>query len=223
MSKESKLAKKEAKAAKKAAKAEKQHAAAYASLVKKIEKKNVKLEKKANKKGVPFVPIPIPAEDEPIKTGNKAGKIVLAVVLVLLLWFLIYFIVMWIKYDAPTIIPPTAATEEVSEDAAAAGDVSHYQNQHLITTTPTYSVAQCRLVLRQTIKDQWGDLGYSADPSGGTIAYLDRHTTVNGADCYVYSCSGITYAVATNISGIYYQSGSTWNPLTFNNTDLLFD
>lgn len=223
MSKESKLAKKEAKAAKKAAKAEKQHAAAYASLVKKIEKKNVKLEKKANKKGVPFVPIPIPAEDEPIKTGNKAGKIVLAVVLVLLLWFLIYFIVMWIKYDAPTLIPPTAATEEVSEDAAAAGDVSHYQNQHLITTTPTYSVAQCRLVLRQTIKDQWGDLGYSADPSGGTIAYLDRHTTVNGADCYVYSCSGITYAVATNISGIYYQSGSNWNPLTFNNTDLLFD
>lgn len=222
MSKESKLAKKEAKAAKKAAKAEKQHAAAYASLVKKIEKKNVKLEKKANKKGVPFVPIPIPAEDEPIKTGNKAGKIILTIVLVLLLWFLIYFIVMWVKYQVPTIFPPTTVAEETSEDSAA-GDVSHYQNQHLITTTPTYSVEQCRLVLRQTIKDQWCDLGYSSDPSGGTISYLDRHTTVNGADCYVYSCSGVTYAVATNISGIYYQSGSNWNPLTFNNTDLLFD
>lgn len=219
MSKESKLAKKEAKAAKKAAKAEKQHAAAYASLVKKIEKKNVKLEKKANKKGVPFVPIPIPAEDEPIKTGNKAGKIILTIVLVLLLWFLIYFIVMWIKYDVPTLVPLTTVTEETE---AEAGEVSHYQNQHLITTTPTYSVEQCRLVLRQTIKDQWKDLGYSSDPSSGTISYLDRHTTVNGADCYVYSCSGVTYAVSTKISGIYYQSGSDWKPLTFNNTDLLF-
>ena len=162
MSKETKLAKKEAKAAKKAAKAEKQHAAAYASLVKKIEKKNVKLEKKAAKKGEPFVPIPIPAEDEPIKSGNKAGKVVLTILLVLLLWFIIYFIVMWMKYDAPVLVPPTSDVSVEEEKTTA--EVTRYENQHVITTTPTYSVAECKLVLKQTIKDLLNNLNPSTDP-----------------------------------------------------------
>lgn len=220
MSKETKLAKKEAKAAKKAAKAEKQHATAYASLVKKIEKKNVKLEKKAAKKGEPFVPIPIPAEDEPIKSGNKAGKVVLTILLVLLLWFIIYFIVMWMKYDAPVLVPPI--TEVSVEEEKTTAEVTRYENQHVITTTPTYSVAECKLVLKQTINDQWMDLGYSEDPSNGTIAYKGKVVKINGADCYVFSCSGKTFAVARNISAIYYQNDSKWSPLTFNNTDIIF-
>ena len=55
---------------------------AYAKYVKKLDKKNAKLEKKCAKKGRPFVPIAVPTEEEFLNTAaaekNKVGKITLA-------------------------------------------------------------------------------------------------------------------------------------------------
>lgn len=67
-----------------------------------------------------------------------------------------------------------------------------YSNPHKITTTPDYSIADAKALLKQTIHDNWQEVGYSADPSSSSISYNNKVVTVNGADCYVFSCSGKT-------------------------------
>lgn len=203
-------------------KAEKAAVAAYAKYVKKIDKKNAKAEKKAQKKGKPFVPIAVPTEEEFIATyganGNKVGKIILMIILILLIWFLIYFLIMFLAFDYNPFVPePT--TEETTKVAAV---YESYSNPHEITTTPDYSMADAKLYLKQVLSDNWQDLGYSSDPSSGSISYNNRIETINGADCYMFSCGGKTYAVSVKLSAAYYCHDGKYTPLTFNNTNYLF-
>lgn len=206
---------------KKEIKAEKAGQKSYAKLVKKIDKKNAKLEKKCAKKGKPFVPIPTPAEDEMVaRPENKAGKIILIVLLILLIWFLIYFMV---RFAAFVYSPEVATTETTTAAAGAAQEYETYSNPHEITTTPDYSIADAKLLLKQTLHDNWKVVGFSSDPSSNSISYNNKVVTVNGADCYVFSCSGKTFAVAVKLSAVYYAHNGEYEPLSFNNTDYLFD
>lgn len=217
-----KEAKKAQKAEKKRIKAEKQYDAAYSSLVKKIEKKNAKSEKKANKKNKPFTPIPIPEKGEPLPTGNKGGKVVKAIILALLIVFFIYFIVMWVNFQWPELnIIPTSASDVVDDEKKSAGEVETYSNPHDITTTPTYSSAEAQKLLKQTIHDNWKEIGFKSDVSGEKMSKGSK-TTVNSADCYTFTCSGKTFAVATNLSAVYVKDGKEYKPLSFSNTDYLF-
>ena len=222
LSKEKKLAKKEKKAAKKAAKLEKSQAAAYAKLVKKIDKKNAKAEKKANKKGKPFVPTPIPTQEEAFAAAGKGGKvkkIILMIILILLIWYLIYFLVMWFQYTAPTVKPQEETT--TSESGMAVYD--RYENPHEYTTTPTYSVAEAKALLKQTLHDNWKNLGYGSDPSSGSINYTSKIININHSDCYVFSAGSRTYAVSINLSSVYVYQGGNYVPITFKGTNYLFD
>ena len=222
LSKETKLAKKEAKAAKKAAKLEKNQAAAYNKLVKKMEKKNAKLEKKANKKNQPFVPLAIPTQEEAFAAAggeSKAKKIIEMIVLILLLVYLGYFCYMFYNYVAPPATPAATTTEE-GEGAVAEYD--RYKNPHEITTTPDYSVADAKAYLKQVLHDNWKNLGYSADPSGGSINYTNSMTNVNNADCYVFTAGSKTYAVSVKLQSCYINRGGKYVPLTFHETDKLF-
>lgn len=207
---------------KKEIKAEKTCQKAYDKYVKKIEKKNVAMEKKCAKKGKPFVPIAVPTYEEFAASPaaeNKAGKIVLAVILALLIWLLVYFMIMFINYEY---IPDTKETTTASDEGTPA-EYPSYTNPHEITTTPDYSVADARLYLKQVLSDNWYNLGYSSDPSGNAISYNNRIEEINGADCYMFTCSGKTYAVAVKLSACYYSSNGEYKPLTFNNTDYLFE
>ena len=200
-------------------KAEKAGQKAYAKLVKKIDKKNAKLEKKCAKKGKPFVPIPTPSQDEmAARPENKGGKIALIVILILLIWFLIYFIVRFGAF----VYNPAQETTAAEEGTKVAQTYDAYSNPHKITTTPDYSIADAKLLLKQTIHDNWQEVGYSADPSSSSISYNNKVVTVNGADCYVFSCSGKTFAVAVKLSAVYYAHNGEYQPLTFNNTNYLF-
>ncbi len=219
MSKESKLAKKEKKAAKKAAKLEKSQSKAYEKLVKKIEKKNAKAEKKAAKKGKPFVATPIPTQEEAFAAaeGGKAKKIILMIILILLIWFLVYFIIMWFHYVAP----PASANEDTSKSEMA--DYERYSNPHEITTTPDYSVSDAKTLLKQTLHDSYRDLGYKSDPSSSAINYTSNIVNVNNSDCYVFTASGKTYAVSVKLSAVYVNQGGKYVPITFRDTDIIFD
>ena len=219
LSKETKLAKKEKKAAKKAAKLEKSQAASYAKLVKNIDKKNAKLEKKANKKGKPFTPVPIPTQEEAFAadSGSKGKKIALMVVLILLIWLLIYFIVMWFMYVAP---PASPAEDESSGEPAV---YERYSNPHEITTTPDYSVSEAKVLLKQVLHDNWSKLGYSSDPSSGSINYTSNIVNINHTDCYVFTAGSKTYAVSIKLSAVYVNNNGKYDPLTFHETDIIFD
>ena len=223
MSKEKKLAKKEAKAAKKAAKQEKNQAAAYNKLVKKIEKKNSKLEKKANKKNKPFVPLEIPTQEEAFAaTGSgesKTKKIIEMIALILLILYLGYFCYMFKNYVAP---PATQAETTTEEGEGAVAEYERYKNPHDITTTPDYSVAEAKAYLKQCLHDNWKKLGYSSDPSGGSINYTNSLTNVNNADCYVFTAGSKTYAVSMKLQSAYVKQGGKWVPITFHDTDKLF-
>lgn len=191
---------------------------AYAKYIKKIEKKNAKTEAKCAKKGKPFVPIAIPTEEEfaaSAATGNKAGKIILMVILILLIWFLIYFMIMFIRFEYSPQTEPTT----VSETAGERETYASYSNPHEVTTTPDYSVADAKLYLKQTIKDNWSDLGYSSDPSNSSISYNNKTQKINGADCYMFTCEGKTFAVAVKLSAAYYCNNGDYKPLSFNNID----
>lgn len=219
MSKEKKLAKKEQKAAKKAAKTEKKQAADYAKLVKKIDKKNSKLEKKANKKGKPFVPIAVPTQEEAFAAskGGKPMKIILMIILILLIWYLIYFLVMWFGYVAPV-------KSTVQEDTSSApATYERYSNPHEITTTPDYSVSEAKALLKQVLHDNWKVLGYGSDPSSGSINYTSNIVNVNNQDCYVFTAGSKTYAVSVKLSAVYLSQNGTYTPITFEDTDYLFN
>lgn len=190
---------------------------AYDSMVKKIEKKNMKLEKKCAKKGTPFVPIEIPAKDEAIAVGSKKGKVAKLIALLILLWIVIYLIVMWFTYVYP--IKPVVDETEVPGEPAT---YLPYENPHEITTTPDYSVADAKLFLKQVIHDNWKTIGYSSDVSSSTISYSNKMMEVNNANCYVFTCSGKTYAVSIKLSACYVNEDGKYVPLTFNNTDVLF-
>ena len=215
LSKETKLEKKAAKAAKKAEKAEAQQAAAYAKLVEKINKKNAKLEKKAAKKGVPFVPVAIPTQEEAMAQDNgKVKKIILMIILILLIWYLIYFFVMWFQYEAP-IKDVDTTTETVVYD--------RYSNPHEITTTPDYSPAEAKVYLKQVLHDQWQDAGLSSDPSNGSISYTSNVVDVNNKECYVFSAAGRSWFVSKKLSGVFYLDNGEYMPLDFESTGYLFN
>lgn len=223
LSKEKKLAKKEKKAAKKAASAEKSQAAAYAKLVKNIEKKNAKAEKKANKKGKPFVPAPIPTQEEAFaaQSGGKVKKIILMIILILLIVYLGYFLFMWFNYTAPS-IKGGADETTTSESGGAPAQYDRYVNQHEITTTPDVSVSEAKALLKQVLHDNWSKLGYSSDPSSGSINYTSNIVSVNNVDCYVFTAGSKTYAVSTKLSSVYVNNNGSYEPLTFHDTDVMF-
>lgn len=200
-------------------KAEKSMQKAYAKYVKKLEKKNAKAEKKCAKKGKPFVPIAIPSYEEFATTtdqGSNTKRIILMVILLFLIWFLIYFAYMYYTYDYSPKLEDTTVAEE-GEPAV----YEPYSNPHEITTTPNYSVADAKLYLQQTLKDNWNKMGLSSDPSN-SISYNGNIQVINGADCYMFSAGGRTYAVAVKLSACYYCHDGQYDPLVFDNTDLLF-
>ena len=187
---------------KKEIKAAKATTKAYGKYVKKLEKKNSKAEKKCAKKGKPFVPVQIPTEEEfaNSSTGsqNKAGKIILMIILLLLIWFLVYFIIMYINtaYTAPVVEETT-----VAEESKAPAVYDLYSNPH----------------------DNWKQIGYSSDVSSSAISFNNSVKTVNGADCYMFTCSGKQYAVAVKLSAVYVVNNGEYTPLSFANTEILFD
>lgn len=201
-------------------KAEKAMQKAYEKYVKKIEKKNAKSEKKCAKKGKPFVPIAVPTYDEFANSAaaeNKVGKIIMMIILILLIWFLIYFMIMFYNY---VYVPDKM--EETTEANGEPAVYELYSNPHEITTTPDYSIADAKLFLKQVLSDNWGSVGYSSDPSSNAISYNNRIENINGADCYMFTCDGKTFAVSVKLSAAYYCHNGSYTPLTFNNTDYLF-
>ncbi|MBR4240761.1 MAG: hypothetical protein IKR97_00915, partial [Eubacterium sp.] len=175
---------------------------------------------KANKKGKPFVPAPVPTMEEAFapNSGGKAKKIILLIILILLIWYLIYFLVMWFHYT-----PPVINGEETTTSESEMAVYDRYENVHKITTTPDYSVSEAKALLKQVLHDNWKDLGYSSDPSSGSINYTSKITNINNADCYVFSAGNKTYAVAVKLSSVYlYQNGS-YGPVTFKNTNIIFN
>lgn len=200
-------------------KAEKSTQKAYDKYVKKVEKKNAKSEQKCAKKGKPFVPVAVPTYDEFANSAaseNKAGKIVLTVILVLLIWLLVYFMIMFYNF---VYVP---SQEETTTTPPVPQEYESYSNPHEITTTPDYSIADAKLFLKQVLSDNWSDLGYSSDPSNSAISYNNRMETINGSDCYMFSCGGKTYAVSVKLSAAYYCHNGNYTPLTFNETNYLF-
>lgn len=192
---------------------------AYASYVKKIEKKNAKMEAKCAKKGKPFVPMAIPSRDEFVLQDSKSKKVFSMIILLLLLWLVIYFIVMWVLYT-PLQLPVSDETTTAAGDRVY--DYDPYSNPHEITTTPDYSVSVATDYLRQVIHDNYKVIGYSSDVSNTSISYTGRTQTVYNADCYIFTCSGKTFAVPIKLSGCYVYNNGTYEPLTFNNTNYLW-
>lgn len=201
-------------------KAVKANEKAYAGVVKKIEKKNAKMEKKCAKKGKPFVPIAVPEKDEVIAQENKKRKVFTMIVLLLLIWLMIYFIVMWFMYVAPT---KPVDKEETPPVSSGVYDYPTYSNPHEMTTTPDYTVNDAKKFLKQVIHDNWSVIGYSSDVSNNTITYNNKIVEVNNAECYVFSCSGKTFAVSIKLSSCYVYENGKYEPLTFNDTNILFD
>ena len=203
-------------------KAEKSLHKAYAKYVKKIEKKNAKTEKKCSKKNKPFVPIAIPTEEEFANSAvseNKGKKIVLTIILILLIWFLIYFLICFIQYEYK---PAVDETTTADAGPAVSQEYETYSNPHQITTTPNYDISDAKLYLKQTLADNWADLGYNSDPSSSAISYNNRIENINGADCYMFTCEGKTFAVSVKLSAAYYCHNGEYTPLSFNNTDIIF-
>ena len=198
-------------------KLEKKNQKAYAKYVAKLEKKNAKAEKKCAKKNKPFVPIAIPTYEEYLNTASKKGSIVWTIILILLIWLLVYFMVMYVQYEYK------AKQEEVVDEPGVAAVYESYSNPHEITTTPDYSIADAKIFLKQTLADNWKKLGYSSDPSNDAITYNNRIVNVNGGDCYMFTVGGKTYAVSVKLAACYYAHNGAYDPVGFNNTDILFN
>jgi hypothetical protein len=127
---------------------------------------------------------------------------------------------MYINYEY---VAPVHEDTTVSEEAGPRAEYESYTNPHEITTTPTFDIADAKRLLQQTIHDNWKIIGYSKDASSSAISFNNRIETVNGAECYMFTCSGRTFAVATNLSAVYYAHDGSYEPLSFNRTGILFD
>lgn len=201
---------------KKEIKAAKATSKAYDKCVKSITKKNAKAEKKCAKKGKPFVPVAVPDYEEFANSSaneNKTRKIILMIILLLLIWFLIYFIIMYVNYE----YKPAMFEETTASEAGEPAVYDFYENPHEITTTPNYSIADAKRLLQQTIKDN------GVGNASAAISFNNKIQNVNGADCFMFSNSGKTFAVAINLSAVYYYHDGQYEPLSFNNTDVLFE
>ena len=231
LSKEKKLAKKEAKAAKREAKAEKalakanakaekKHAKAYEKFVKETTKKNEKGEKKAadafQTKGE------IKAE----KAGQKAyAKLVKKID----------------KKNAklekkcakkgkPFVPIPTPSQDEMAaRPENKGGKIALIVILILLIWFLIYFIVRFGAFVynpaQETTAAEEGTKvaqTYDAYSSSSSISYNNKVVTVNGADCYVFSCSGKTFAVAVKLSAVYYAHNGEYQPLTFNNTNYLF-
>ena len=126
---------------------------------------------------------------------------------------------MWFMYVAPQ--RPVNAEDETTSKVASY-DYETYSNPHEITTTPDYSIADSKLLLQQIIHDNWKEIGYSSDVSNNSITYNNRTVTVNNADCRVFTCEGKTFAVAVKHTSCYVYENGKYEPLTFNDTDIIF-
>lgn len=196
---------------------------AYEKYVKKVEKKNAKTEKKCAKKGKPFVPIQIPDEEEFANTSaneNKTGKVILMIILLLLIWFLIYFMIMYIQYEY---VAPVSPETETTTSEGAPVEYESYTNVHEITTTPDYNIADAKKLLQQTLQDNYEQCGFSSDPSNDAISFNNRVETINSADCFMFTCGGKTFAVSVKLSAVYYCHDGEYTPLSFNDTNILFE
>ena len=150
--------------------------------------------------------------------GSKGKKIFIMILLLLLIWFNIYFLVMWFTYTAPAYVEET---EETTQGEPV--EYERYSNPHKITTTPDYPIADAKDYLKQVLHDKYRDLGYKSDPSSGAINYTSNIINVNNTDCYVFNASGKTFAVSVKLSAAYVKSGNDYIPLTFEDTDYLFE
>ena len=142
------------------------------------------------------------------------------IILLLLIWFLIYFIIMYIN---TAYVSPVVEETTVAEESKAPAVYDLYSNPHEITTTPDYTVDEAKRLLKQTIHDNWKQIGYSSDVSSSAISFNNSVKTVNGADCYMFTCSGKQYAVAVKLSAVYVVNNGEYTPLSFANTEILFD
>ena len=118
---------------------------------------------------------------------------------------------------------PVVEETTVAEESKAPAVYDLYSNPHEITTTPDYTVDEAKRLLKQTIHDNWKQIGYSSDVSSSAISFNNSVKTVNGADCYMFTCSGKQYAVAVKLSAVYVVNNGEYTPLSFANTEILFD
>ena len=123
---------------------------------------------------------------------------------------------MWFTYVAPI-----KNSEEEGDSSSTVQEYDRYVNEHEITTTKSYSVSEAKALLKQVIHDNWRTLNYSSDPSSAAINYTSNIVTVNNVDCYEFTASGKTYAVAINLSAVYVSENGEYNPLTFHGTALI--
>ena len=128
-----------------------------------------------------------------------------------------------VMYSQYVYNPQGEPTTETTTSEGTPQEYEPYSNIHEITTTPDYSIADAKLYLKQTLSDNWNQLGYDSDPSSNAISYNNRIVKVNGADCYMFTASGKTFAVAVKLSACYYAHNGEYTPITFNNTDMLFN
>ena len=125
---------------------------------------------------------------------------------------------MWFQYTAPPFTGP--GDEDTSESEMA--DYERYSNPHEITTTPDYTVSEAKALLKQCLHDVWKDLGYSSDPSSGSINYTSKIVNINHSDCYVFTAGSRTYAVSVKLSSVYAYRNGKYVPITFRGTNYLF-
>ena len=146
---------------------------------------------------------------------NKTANIIKLIVLLLLICYIIYFLVMWFQYVAP--IKHTAEEDTTSSVA----EYDRYVNEHVITTTPNYTVAEAKAYLKQVIKDNYKDMGYTSDPSSSSIDLVSSNKKVNNQECYEFTVAGKTFDVSKKLAAAYLNNNGTYVPYTFHGTEEL--
>ena len=125
---------------------------------------------------------------------------------------------MFVKYQAPAL---TGGNEE--ETTGEPATYERYKNKHVSTTTPDYPVYEAQKLLKQVIHDNWKTIGFSSDVSGGSINYTSNVENINNADCYIFNAGGKKFAVSEKLQAVYVYENGTYKPITFNNTNYLFN
>ena len=77
--------------------------------------------------------------------------------------------------------------------------------------------------MKQVIHDNWKTIGFSSDVSGGSINYTSNVENINNADCYIFNAGGKKFAVSEKLQSVYVYENGTYKPITFNNTNYLFN